>query len=86
MLGAAGNGGTIAQLGYLMEISPDDRRPAYSGYFNMLVAPAALLLLAGGALADAGLVTAVFAASLAAAALQLAILRRLHSVPAGVQS
>ena len=86
LLGAAGNGGTIAQLGYLMEISPDDRRPAYSGYFNMLVAPAALLLLAGGAVADAGLVTAVFAASLAAAALQFAILRRLHSVPAGVQS
>ncbi|WP_143597944.1 hypothetical protein [Thioclava sp. JM3] len=28
-----------------MEISPDDRRPAYSAYFNALAFPAALLLL-----------------------------------------
>ncbi len=28
LLGALGNGSTIAMLGYLMEISPDDRRPA----------------------------------------------------------
>ncbi|MBI2288872.1 MAG: MFS transporter, partial [Betaproteobacteria bacterium] len=48
LLGAVGNGGTIAYLGYLMEISPDDRRPAYSGYFNALAAPAALLPMAGG--------------------------------------
>ena len=36
VLGAVDNGRTIAYLGYLMEISPDHRRPAYSGYFNAL--------------------------------------------------
>ena len=53
LLGAVGNGITIAVIGYLMEISPDDRRPAYSGYFNALVAPAALLPLAGAAIVEA---------------------------------
>ncbi len=38
LLGALGNGITIAMLGSLMEISPDDRRPAYSGYFNAMAA------------------------------------------------
>ena len=33
ILGAVGNGRAIAYIGYLMEISPQDRRPAYSGYF-----------------------------------------------------
>jgi hypothetical protein len=31
-VGALVNGMTISYLGYLMEISPDDRRPAYSAY------------------------------------------------------
>ena len=53
ILGAVGNGRTIAYLGYLMEISPDDRRPAYSGYFNALVAPAALLPIAAAGIAAA---------------------------------
>ncbi len=68
VLGAVGNGGTIAQLGYLMEISPDDRRPAYSGYFNAVVAPAALSPLVGAAVVEAVSASAVFAASAAAAA------------------
>ena len=38
-------GVTLGYLDYLMEISPDDRRPAYSAYFNALAFPAALLLL-----------------------------------------
>lgn len=50
-LGAVSSGGAIADLGYLMEISPDDRRPAYSGYMNALVAPTRLLPLVAGGLA-----------------------------------
>ena len=43
-------GVTIAVLGFLMEISPDDQRSAYSGYSNALTAPAYLMPLAGGTL------------------------------------
>ena len=77
LLGALGNGTTIAVIGYLMEISPDDRRPAYSGYFNALVAPAALLPIAGAAIVEATSLAGVFAASLAASILQFLIIRRL---------
>lgn len=83
LLGAVGNGGTIAQLGYLMEISPDDRRPAYSGYFNALAAPAALLPLTGAAIAEAVSYAAVFAASGTAAALQFLTVRRLCEIKTG---
>ncbi len=69
---------TIAQLGYLMEISPDDDRPAYSGYFNALVAPAALLPLAGGVLVKTVGPTAVFAVSAGAALVQWLVVRRLQ--------
>ena len=82
LLGAVGNGITIAVIGYLMEISPDDRRPAYSGYFNALVAPAALLPLAGAAIVEATSLTGVFAVSLVAAFLQFLIIRRLRDLPA----
>ncbi len=78
LIGAAGNGGTIAQLGYLMEISPDDDRPAYSGYFNALVAPAALLPLAGAAVIGVAGSPVLFAASAAAAGLQCIVVRRLR--------
>ncbi len=77
LLGALGNGTTIAVIGYLMEISPNDRRPAYSGYFNALVAPAALLPIAGAAIVEATSLSGVFAASLAASILQFLIIRRL---------
>jgi hypothetical protein len=50
LLDAAGNGSTIAISVNLMEISPEDRRPAYSGYFNALAAPVAFLPLAGAAI------------------------------------
>jgi MFS family permease len=78
VLGAVGNGGTIAYLGYLMEISPDDRRPAYSGYFNALIAPAAFLPLAGAALVEAKSYAWIFAASGIAALLQFLMVRRLR--------
>ena len=83
LLGAVGNGITIAVIGYLMEISPDHRRPAYSGYFNAIVAPAALLPLAGAAIVEATSFTGVFVASLAAAVLQFLMVRRLRGVAEG---
>jgi MFS family permease len=76
-VGALVNGMTIAYLGFLMEISPDERRPAYSAYFNALASPAALLPLVGAALADMLSLTGVFVAAAAAAAGQLALYARL---------
>jgi hypothetical protein len=66
-----------------MEISPDNRRPAYSGYFNALAAPATLLPIAGAAIAEAASDAAVFATSSAAALLQLMAVRRLRSIKSG---
>ncbi len=83
LLGALGNGITIAMLGYLMEISPDDRRPAYSGYFNAIVAPAALLPLAGAAIVETTSLSWVFMVSLIAAILQFLTVRRLRTVSTG---
>ena len=82
LLGAVGNGITIAVIGYLMEISPDDQRSAYSGYFNSLVAPAALLPLAGAAVVETTSLTWIFAVSLGAAFLQFMIIRRLRDMQA----
>ena len=59
------------------EISPDDRRPAYSGYFNALASPAALLPLAGAAIVDAFSLEAVFSAAAFAAVVQLGFHARL---------
>lgn len=78
VLGAVGNGATIAQLGYLMEISPDDQRPAYSGYCNAIVAPASLSPLLGAALVEHVALPAVFVASGIAAALQIGVIRLLR--------
>ncbi len=79
LLGALDNGITIAVIGYLMEISPDERRPAYSGYFNAITAPAALLPLAGAAIAEATSLSGVFVVSLVLAALQFFVVRRLRT-------
>jgi hypothetical protein len=78
-VGALVNGMTISYLGYLMEISPDDRRPAYSAYFNALASPAALLPLLGAAIADLISLKTVFALAVAAAAIQLGLLRKLRT-------
>jgi MFS family permease len=83
LLGAAGNGATIAQLGFLMEVSPNERRPAYSGYFNSFVAPVTVLPVLAAALAEATSYAAVFAASGAAALLQIVAVRRLRKLEAG---
>ena len=82
LLGAASNGAVIAQLGYLMEISPENARPAYSGYFNMLVAPATLSPLVGAGLA-AFHPAAPFAAALVFGAFAVTAIARLRTVDRG---
>lgn len=82
LLGALANGLTIAVIGYLMEISPDDRRPSYSGYFNALTSPAFLFPLLGGAVASLAGLAAVFVISLLAAAAQAICIARLHRLAA----
>ena len=76
-IGALINGMTIGYLGYLMEISPDDRRPAYSAYFNSFASPAALLPIAGAAIVQTISIHALFIAAIFAAAAQLFILQRI---------
>ena len=76
-IGALINGMTIGYLGYLMEISPNARRPAYSAYFNALASPAALLPLLGAVLADVVSLPAVFVVALLATVLQLVLYGRL---------
>lgn len=73
-IGAMMNGVTIGYLGFLMEISPDDRRPAYTAWFNALVAPATLSPLLGAFLFDLVAAPAVFAVAIAAAVMQLVVL------------
>ncbi|MEE8334233.1 MAG: MFS transporter [Alphaproteobacteria bacterium] len=77
LLGALVNGTTIGYLGYLMEISPDDRRPAYSAYFNALASPAALLPLVGAGIVAAFSLETLFAIAVLAAVVQFGLLRRL---------
>ena len=74
--GALANGLTIAVIGFLMEISPEDQRPAYSGYFNAITAPAFLLPLLAGVVATWFGLTTVFALSALAAIAQALILRQ----------
>ena len=78
-IGALINGMTISYLGFLMEISPDDRRPAYSAYFNALASPAALLPLVGATVAHLFSLEAVFTLAMVAAAIQLGLLRKLRT-------
>jgi len=74
ILGALANGLTIAVIGFLMEISPDELRPAYSGYFNAITAPAFLLPFFAGIVAAVFGLSAVFTISMIAAVLQSCIL------------
>lgn len=77
VLGALANGLTITVIGLLMEISPEDRRPAYSGYFNALTAPAFILPFVGGLAAVVVGTWIVFAIALVAAIGQATILARI---------
>lgn len=74
ILGAVSSGITIGVLGFLMEISPDDRRAAYSGYFNVLTAPAYLLPLLGGFLVSALGLASVFVVATIGATLQVLLI------------
>ncbi len=75
--GAVTSGETIADLSYLMEISPDGRRPEYSGYMNALVAPSRLLPFAGGVLLAIASFYVVFAIAALAVLARLAMLAKL---------
>ena len=77
LIGALINGMTIGYLGYLMEVSPDAKRPAYSAYFNALASPAALLPIAGAAVADVVSLAAVFMVAIVTAIVQLWLYTRL---------
>jgi MFS family permease len=79
LLGALANGLTIGVIGFLMEISPDKLRPAYSGYFNAITAPAFLLPFLAGIIATFAGLTLIFLTSMLAAALQFFIIFRLRS-------
>lgn len=86
VLGALASGLTIAVIGYLMEVSPEPLRPAYSGYFNALTAPAYLLPLLGGIIAAFGDIEMVFVISAIAAIAQLGFVNQLlKSVTASSQ-
>ena len=78
LTGALANGLTIAVIGFLMEISPDDKRPAYSGYFNAITAPAFLLPLLAGILASVFGLLVVFVISMMAAGAQFILLNRIR--------
>lgn len=78
LLGAISNGLTIAVIGLLMEISPNEKRPAYSGYFNAMTAPAFLSPLLAGALAQVFALELVFALSLVAAVGQAYFVNRIR--------
>ncbi|WP_291730453.1 MFS transporter [Leisingera sp. F5] len=77
VIGAMMNGVTIGYLSFLMEISPEERRPAYSAWFNTFAAPAALSPLLGALLVSLIATPAVFAAAIAAALAQFAVLNQL---------
>ncbi len=73
LIGAMMNGVTIGYLGFLMEISPDDRRPAYSAWFNTFASPAALAPLLGAAIVSLISIQAVFVAAILAAVVQVRV-------------
>ena len=82
LLGALANGLTIAVIGFLMEISPDDRRPAWSGYFNALTAPAFLLPFLAGLVAERTGLVPIFALTVLAATGQSWVLWRMRRAEA----
>lgn len=82
VLGALANGLTIAVIGFLMEISPDNQRPAYSGYFNALTSPAFILPLLAGVVATYFGLLIIFIISAIAAGLQFHILCSMEKQPA----
>jgi uncharacterized membrane protein YadS len=62
-----------------MEISPDSQRPAYSGYFNAITAPAFLLPFLAGIFATYFGLLPIFAVSMLAAMGQFLLIRAIVS-------
>lgn len=85
-LGAVSSGRVIADLGYLMEISPDHRRPEYSGYMNALVAPSRLLPLLAGSLVNVFSFQVLFAVAALAVLARLAVLAKLEQASAATSA
>lgn len=81
-VGAAMTGEIVGDLGYLMEISPDERRPEYSGYLNGLAAPSRLLPFVGGFVVALASFQLLFVLSALAVAARFLVLARLEAVPA----
>lgn len=79
-LGAVASGGTIADLGYLMEISPDSQRPQYTGYLNALAAPARTFPLFAAGLVEVVGFGPVFALAALGALARFGVLRRLAAL------
>ena len=83
--GACASGRVVGDLGYLMEISPDDRRAEYSGYLNTWLAPIRLLPVVVAILEPWISLVGIFALAAAASAARivaLAWLRRVDDVAA----
>jgi MFS family permease len=80
-LGAVAGGRVIAELGYLIEISPDDRRPEYSAYTNVLVAPSRLLPLVAGAMVQVVSFPLLFLVAAGATLARLVALEQLRRTP-----
>jgi MFS family permease len=81
-LGASTTGEIVADLGYLMEISPDERRPEYTGYMNALVAPSRLLPFLGGVIVSFLSFRVLFVLAAAGVAARLGVLGQLARLPA----
>jgi len=78
--GACASGRVVGDLGYLMEISPDDRRAEYSGYLNTWLAPIRLLPILVAFLEPWISLAGIFALAAVAAAARIASLSLLRRV------
>jgi MFS family permease len=76
--GACASGRIVGDLGYLMEISPDDRRAEYSGYLNTWLTPFRLLPVIVAFLEPWISLTGIFALAAVAAAARIRSLAELR--------
>ena len=84
--GACTSGRIVGDLGYLMEISPDHRRPEYSGYLNTWLAPIRLLPVVVAFLEPWISLVGIFYLAALAAAGRIASLGVLRRIEAGIQA
>ena len=79
-IGSLLSGETVGHLGYLIEISPDEKRAEYSGFMNTFVAPVRLLPVLAGALVDLVSFQILFALALFSVVGRLWLLAHLEKV------